>query len=52
MAVCGGRFFRAQEASVAGWYFDQPRLEDRIESALGARNVRSIKPYDILGSQR
>ncbi len=32
--------------------FPYPAWEDRIESALGAYNVRSIKPYDILGSQR
>jgi 2-polyprenyl-3-methyl-5-hydroxy-6-metoxy-1,4-benzoquinol methylase len=32
--------------------FPYPAWEDRIDGALAAYNVRSIKPYDILGSQR
>lgn len=32
--------------------FPYPGWEERIEAALGVYNVRSIKPYDILRSQR
>jgi len=32
--------------------FPYPAWEDRIEGALAAHHVRSIKPYDFLQSQR
>jgi hypothetical protein len=32
--------------------FPYPAWEDRIDNALAAYNIHSIKPYDILGSQR